>query len=192
MQRKYPQYDYRAYACRCGAWHVGRDVRKAREEKVMQEQETAVGLKEILAEAVGALRESLEILEHGFCPARDREIEISRRTLTYFERLASVANSITVTTKSRSGRGEWVDFEYRNCDRTVSIQRVYDEKSGHRGLFIPDKGIKPEHSGTIEAEGWDAIARGLLDHMAVDEWNHRREYAARLRAVADEAEATRG
>jgi hypothetical protein len=42
MQRKYPQYDYRAYACRCGAWHVGRDVRKAREEKVMSvEDKTA-------------------------------------------------------------------------------------------------------------------------------------------------------
>jgi hypothetical protein len=43
MQRKYPQYDYRAYACRCGAWHVGRDVRKAREEKVMSVEGTAVG-----------------------------------------------------------------------------------------------------------------------------------------------------
>jgi hypothetical protein len=39
MQRKYPQYDYRAYACRCGAWHVGRDVRKAREEKRMSVEE---------------------------------------------------------------------------------------------------------------------------------------------------------
>jgi hypothetical protein len=40
MQRKYPQYDYRAYACRCGAWHVGRDVRKAREERKMSVEET--------------------------------------------------------------------------------------------------------------------------------------------------------
>jgi hypothetical protein len=127
--------------------------------------------KDHLREAVAALREKLEEMPDQCWSAE--EIDATRQALGYLQSLAKVANAITVTAKTRPGRGEWVDFEHRNCDGTVSIQRVYDETSGHRGLFIPDKGIKPNHADTIKAEGWDAMARGLLDHMAVAEWTRR-------------------
>lgn len=72
--------------------------------------------------------------------------------LAVFERWAAVAASITVTVRDRNGGGEWVNFERRNSDGTLSIQRVYDEKLGHKGLSRSAEGINLDHVPRIESD----------------------------------------